>query len=410
MDVTDMGLIAVVFFLFALLSRRLEGTPITAPILFTGAGLLLGKSLMSGLSLSFSETVIHTLAELTLVLVLATDASAISLSSLKKFRTVPIRLLGIGLPLTLALGTVAGYLIFPHNGWLFAGLLAAILAPTDAALGASIVANKAIPVQIRQSLNVESGLNDGIALPAVLFFACFFNLTHQSGEVNWISFLALQLTLGPIIGITTGAIGGHLIGLAARQNWITEDMQGVAALTLAIIAFALSELAGGNGFIAAFLCGLTYGNLKVEYAHFLHKFTETESQILSYLTFFLFGLAILPHALEHATLETCLYALTSLTIVRMLPVALSQIGRGFHWQSLLFLGWFGPRGLASLLFALLVLEDLAVPIAQDVQTIVSITIIFSIILHGLSAGILGNAYAKWAGQHTTPTCPENANC
>ncbi len=408
MDVTDMALIAGVFFLFALVSRRLENSMITGPILFTSAGFLLGQTIMSGLSISFSESVIHTLAELTLVLVLATDASAISLSSLRKFRAVPIRLLGIGLPLTLMLGTLTGYVIFPHHGWLFAGLVAAILAPTDAALGASIVSNKSIPVQIRQSLNVESGLNDGIALPAVLFFACFFNLTHQSGDVNWLHFLALQLTLGPIVGIATGAIGGHLIGFAARNNWITEDMQGVAALTLAIIAFALSELAGGNGFIAAFLCGLTYGNLKVDYAHFLHEFTETESQILSYLTFFLFGLAILPEALEHITPETFLYALASLTIVRMLPVALSQIGSGFRWQSLLFLGWFGPRGLASLLFALLVLEDLAVPIARDVQTIVSITILMSITLHGLSASVLGNAYAKWAGQHTTPTCPENA--
>lgn len=410
MSVLEMGLIAALFFGFALISRRLEGSPLTPPILFTAAGYFAGQSLLGDLSVSFSESegVIHTLAELTLVFVLAADASGISMRPLSKYRAVPIRLLGIGLPLTIILGTVAGYLILPHEGWIFAALVAAILAPTDAALGASVLSNKAIPVQVRQSLNVESGLNDGIALPAVLFFACFFNLTHQSGEVNWLVFLALQLTLGPLVGIFAGWLGGHVIGWAAERGWITEDMQGVGAMALAVIAFTGAEAVGGNGFIAAFLCGLTYGNLKVEYSHFLHEFTETESQVLSYLTFFLFGLAILPHAFEHVTPEIILYAALSLTFVRILPVIASQLGAGFHWQSLLFLGWFGPRGLASLLFALLVLEDLSVDVATEIQTIVSVTVLMSIVLHGITAGVLGRAYAGWAKSGTTPTCAENA--
>ena len=399
-----------VFFVFALVSRRIEGSLITGPMVFTGAGLAFHYLLQSfaDASMALPEASIHTLAELTLILILAADASRISLPSLLKFRIIPVRLLAIGLPLTIALGTLVGMGAFPDIPWFEAALIAAILAPTDAALGASVLAEKSVPLRIRQSLNVESGLNDGIALPAVLFFGCFLNMTHQSGEVNWLAFLALQLTLGPIVGIAVGWIGGHLIGGAASRGWITTTYQGVAAMALALVAFAVAEHLGGNGFIAAFLCGLTYGNLRVDFSHFLHDFTETESEVLSQLTFLLFGLAILPHALEAATLEMVLYALASLTFVRMVPVALSMVGVRFYPPTLGFLGWFGPRGLASLLFALLILEDLNVESAERIETIVSITVLFSIVLHGMTAGVLSRAYGRWAAARTGETCPENA--
>ena len=300
-----------VFFGFSLVSKRIQGTIITPPILFTLGGFALSKVLMETAGLSYHEGGLHTLAELTLILVLAADSSQISLVDLRKMKAIPVRLLSIALPLIILLGTVVGYLIFPDIGWYQAALIAAILAPTDAALGASILANKSIPLKVRQGLNVESGLNDGIALPAVLFFACFLNMTHQSGEVNWIKFLSLQLTIGPIAGIGVGWIGGHLIALAAKKNWMTSEFQGVAAIALAVLAFAVAEVCHGNGFIAAFLAGLTYGNLHVSYSKFLHEFTETESQFLSYLTFFLFGALILPEAIPvsytHLTLPTTPY-------------------------------------------------------------------------------------------------------
>ena len=408
MDMAELSVIAGIFFGFAIISKRLDGSFLTAPMVFVFTGYIAGKVILQSLGQSFSEGAIHFLAEITLVLVLAADASGISFKSLSKFRALPIRLLMIGLPLTMLLGTAVGYGLFPEQGLLFAALLAAILAPTDAALGASVVSNKDIPIQVRQSLNVESGLNDGIALPAVLFFACFLNLNHHTAETNWIVFLSLQLTLGPLVGIAAGWLGGHLIALAAGRAWIVEGMQGVAAMALAILSFAVAEQVGGNGFIAAFVCGLTYGNLNVKYSHFLHEFTETESQMLTYLTFFLFGLVILPHALEHATPSTYAYAILSLTVVRILPVVISQIGSGLRWPSLLFLGWFGPRGLASLLFALLVLEDLNVQVATEIQTIVATTVMLSVILHGISAGLLGRVYARWAQKNTTANCPENA--
>ena len=399
---------AGVFFGFCLVSARIKNTIITPPMLFTLAGFLIGETILAADTPRFSEGSIHLLAELTLVLVLAADASRISLTSLYKHRAIPSRLLAIGLPLIIALGAGAGMLLLPGVGWIEAALIAAILAPTDAALGASVLANKSVPLRIRQSLNVESGLNDGIALPAVLFFACFLNLSHQTGEENWLVFLALQLSLGPIVGIVAGWLGGTLIGTAAARNWITENFQGVAAMALAIVAFTTAELVGGNGFIAAFVAGLTYGNLKVPYSHFLHEFTETESEFLAYLTFLLFGMILLPEALEHMSVPIIIYALVSLTVVRMIPVAISMIGLHLRMPTLAFMGWFGPRGLASLLFSLLILEDLGVEQAEAVQAVVGLTVLLSIALHGITAAPFSAAYGKWSAKHVTEQCPENS--
>lgn len=396
-----------VFFAFSLISKRIDNTVLTPPFLFTLTGLILALTFLPDVEVSFSESAIHTITEITLVIVLATDAAGISLKSLYQYRSIPIRLLLVGLPLTIVLGTLVGMWLLPVSMWFEAALIAAILAPTDAALGAAVVANKSVPLNIRQSLNVESGLNDGIALPAVLFFACFLNLTHQTGDVNWINFLALQLTLGPIVGIAVGWLGGRAIDYAARNDWIKTTFQGVAAIMISILAFAIAESIGGNGFIAAFVCGLTYGNLNVQYSHFLHEFTETESELFSQFTFFIFGLVVLPHALSLVTLNIFLYAVLSLTLIRVLPVMLSMFGSGLRWQSVGFMGWFGPRGLASLLFGLLVLEDLSVGSMGTVLTVVSITVCMSIVLHGLSAAPLSKVFGAWAGRVTSAECPEN---
>ena len=383
-----------VFFAFALVSKRIQGTSLTPPMLFTLAGLGLSYVLIERAGIKYTEGGLHLLAELTLILVLAADSSQISLAQLRQRKAIPARLLLIALPLIMLSGAAVGYLIFPHIGWYQAALIAAILAPTDAALGASVLADKTVPLNIRQGLNVESGLNDGIALPAVLFFACFLNLTHQAPEENWLLFLGLQLVIGPLAGIAVGWIGGHLIALAAKKDWMTTHFQGVAAIALAVLAFAIAELFHGNGFIAAFVAGLTYGNLHVHYSKFLHEFTETESQFLAYLTFFLFGALILPEAAAHITWQMVLYAGLSLTVIRMIPVAMSMLGMGLSLSSILFMGWFGPRGLASLLFALLVLEDLNVHQAEFVQAVVVTTVFMSIMLHGLTAAPFSKRFGK----------------
>ena len=383
-----------VFFAFALVSKRIEGTIITPPILFTVGGFCLSALLMQTAGLTYDEGTLHVLAEITLILVLAADASQISFDELKHQKAIPMRLLLIALPLIMLMGTLVGYVVFPGIEWYQAALIAAILAPTDAALGASVLADKTVPSKIRQGLNVESGLNDGIALPAVLFFACFLNLTHQTGEENWLIFLSLQVIIGPIAGIVVGWIGGHLIATAAKKGWMTSDFQGIAAIALAVIAFAAAEICHGNGFIAAFVAGLTYGNLHVHYSKFLHEFTETESQFLAYLTFFLFGALILPEAMHHINTEIVLYACLSLTLVRMLPVFIAMLGSGFRLPTVAFMGWFGPRGLASLLFALLVLEDLHVEQAEFIQTVVATTVLLSVILHGITAAPLSKRLGR----------------
>jgi len=390
-----------VFFAFALVSKRIQGTIFTPPILFTLGGFGLSALLTQTAGLTYNEGSLHLLAELTLILVLAADASQISFEELKKQKAIPLRLLLIGLPLIILTGTVVARGVFPHIGWYEAALIAAILAPTDAALGASVLADKTVPAKIRQGLNVESGLNDGIALPAVLFFACFLNIAHQSTEENWLIFLSLQVIIGPIAGIIVGWVGGHLIARAAKKGWMTSEFQGVAAIALAIIAFAAAEICHGNGFIAAFVAGLTYGNLHVSYSKFLHEFTETESQFLSYLTFFLFGALILPEAIAHMNWQILLYAGLSLTLVRMLPVFIATLGLGLRLPAIGFIGWFGPRGLASLLFALLILEDLHVEQAEFIQTIVATTVLFSVVLHGITAAPFSQKLGKMSETSTS---------
>ncbi|MEP1231442.1 MAG: cation:proton antiporter [Litorimonas sp.] len=392
-----------VFFGFALVSKRIQGTMLTAPILFTIGGFILSTVLANTAGLTYNEGGLHVLAELTLILVLAADASQISFDELRKEKAIPMRLLLIGLPLIILVGTVVGHLIFPDIGWYEAALIAAILAPTDAALGASVLADKTVPLKIRQGLNVESGLNDGIALPAVLFFACFLNIVHQSSEENWLLFLSLQLLIGPIAGIVVGWVGGHLIAWAAKKEWMTSEFQGVAAIALAVIAFAAAEVCHGNGFIAAFVAGLTYGNLHVHYSKFLHEFTETESQFLSYLTFFLFGALILPETLPHINGKVILFAVLSLTLVRMVPVFIAMLGMGLRLPVIAFMGWFGPRGLASLLFALLVLEDLQVEQAEFIQAVVAMTVLLSVVMHGITAAPLSKRLGKAHGDEGVKT-------
>ena len=391
-----------VFFAFALVSKRIQGTIFTPPILFTLGGFGLSALLLQTTNLTYNEGSLHLLAELTLILVLAADASQISFDELRKQKAIPMRLLLIALPLIILTGTLAAVFVFPEIVWYQAALIAAILAPTDAALGASVLADKTVPAKVRQGLNVESGLNDGIALPAVLFFACFLNIAHQSTEENWLIFLSLQVIIGPLAGIAVGWIGGHLIAWAAKKGWMTSEFQGVAAIALAVIAFAVAETCHGNGFIAAFVAGLTYGNLHVHYSKFLHEFTETESQFLSYLTFFLFGALILPEAIPHMNWQILLYAGLSLTVVRMLPVFIAMLGLGLRLPTIGFIGWFGPRGLASLLFGLLVLEDLHVEQAEFIQTVVATTVIFSIILHGITAAPLSKKLGQISAKVTPP--------
>jgi NhaP-type Na+/H+ or K+/H+ antiporter len=375
-------------------------------MLFTVFGLVAGPAFLGIVPLQIDNQSVHLLAEVTLILVLFSDAANIDLGQLRRDHNLPVRMLLIGMPLTIALGAAAALLFFGSLGFWEAALLAAILVPTDAALGQAVVSNRLVPVRIRQALNVESGLNDGIALPFVLIFAALASAMHvDTGAGEWLLFGAKQVVFGPIAGIAMGYVGAKLVARCYQTQWMSETAEGMIALGLAFGAFALAELVHGNGFIAAFVAGLTFGNTLQHKCEFLYEFAESEGQILILLTFAAFGAAMLPQALSVATLSYVAFAIIALTLVRMLPVHLSMMGTGIKPVTSAFLGWFGPRGLASVLFVLLILEEVDIDNEATVFTVVIFTVALSVLLHGVTAGPAARRYGMLS-QRMGP-CEEN---
>jgi len=297
------------------------------------------------------------------------------------------------MPLTIGAGLLMALVLFPDFSIWEAALLAALLAPTDAALGQSVVSAKSVPVRIRQAINVESGLNDGIALPAVLLFSALASNEYTDAG-SWLGFGLLQISLGPLVGLALGFIGARLLDRAAINGWANKASEGIGVLALAILIYLVAEHIGGNGFIAAFIGGITFGNSVRSQCTFLFEFMETEGQLLMLITFLIFGAALLPDGLAHINGASLLYAVLSLTLIRMLPVALSLLGSGVRAPTSLFLGWFGPRGLASILFALLILKESGVPHTDEILSVTVITVALSTLLHGLSAAPFSTAYGK----------------
>lgn len=395
MESSSIAAIALAICLFAAFSRKAEHSPLTPPMFFLGVGLLLGGAGLGWVHVDREG--LHILAELTLVLVLFTDAARIDLTCLRRERSLPARMLGIGLPLTIALGAIIAVAIFPEMGWVEALLLASILAPTDAALGQAVVSNPLVPVRIRQTLNAESGLNDGIALPVVLVLASLAGAREASGDVTyWLRFAVLAVTLGPLVGALVGFIGGRIVAWGIEAGWINDVFQRLAGLGLAMLAFGAAELVGGNGFIAAFVAGLTLGNTARGVCECLYEFGEAEGQLLTLMVFLAFGATMVPEAIPYFTGGAVLYALFSLTIVRMVPVALSLLGTGLRPTSIAFLGWFGPRGLASILFALLVVEEDRLETGPFLVAVVALTVLASTVLHGITAYPLARRYGEHA--------------
>lgn len=406
MDAQAFAVVAVGIVLFALASRRLEDSVLTPPMAFAGFGLLIGSGGLGLADLDFGHEVVHGLAEVTLILVLFSDAARIDLRRVRRDHDLPLRMLGIGLPLIVLSGAAVAWLL-PLGLTLWeAALLAAILAPTDAALGQSVVTSKLVPARIRQALNIESGLNDGIALPVVLLLATLASASEAAeGADHWLVFGAMQIGLGPIAGIVVGFLGARLVGNASDKGWMSESFEGAAVLAIAILAFAGAELLGGNGFIAAFVGGMVFGNTVRRGGSFVFAFAEAEGQILTLIAFLLFGASILPEAAGHLTWAVALYAVLSLTLIRGLPIVLSLLGTGLPAPTVGFLAWFGPRGLASILFALFVLEDNGVLARDVILTVTIVTVSLSILLHGVSAA----PAAKWYARHCADIedAPEN---
>lgn len=381
---TELLVLALTLLAYAMVSSRLSLSPITAPMVFTGVGLLAGAAGLVDLELD--GEVVTLLVEVTLTLVLFTDAIRIDLRALRRHLGLPVRLLGVGLPLTILAGTAVGALLLPGLGLLEAALLAAVLAPTDAALGQAVVSDPRLPVRIRQAINVESGLNDGIALPVVtVLLAVVVAEEGTRATDGWWSLALSQVGFGVGVGVVAGLAGGWLLERRARAGAVEGVYRQLAALAVVAAAYAGAVQLGGNGFIAAFVAGLAFGHVARAHCEHVQDFSEDEGELLTVTTFLVFGAVLVGPVLEEVTWRTAAYAVCSLTVVRLLPVLVALLGSRTLVETRLFLGWFGPRGLASILFALMVVEEVSGPAGQEVFEVACLTVLLSVVLHGLSA-------------------------
>ena len=404
-------ILGVVIFLFALVSSKFDNSFITPPMVFAGVGVLIALLFRNYVEEEFAKEALELVAELTLVIVLFIDASRINLPLLFREHKIPVRLLGISLPLTVLLGAVvAGFMFGEFSIW-EAALLAAILAPTDAALGQAVVSSSIVPVRVRQSLNVESGLNDGIVLPLVMLFAALASVSEGGAEQsNWLVYWLMQVTLGPLVGVVVGFGGGYLLRAAKQREMVNENFLRLSGVALALVAWAGAIQVGGNGFIAAFVGGMSISGIAKSIGEPLRDFGEAEGQMFGLATFLLFGMIVLIPAIENADASSYIYAGLSLTLVRMIPTALSLIGLKLKPSTVLFLSWFGPRGLASLLFALLVIGEFNLPHGEQILTISVLTVVFSIIAHGITAVPGARLYASVIGKHQHADPLEHKHC
>ncbi|NQV02190.1 MAG: cation:proton antiporter [Bacteroidia bacterium] len=379
---------------YGLVSKKLAQFMITAPMVFVAMGLVAGFFQLDFLHGGIRAPFIKIIAEVTLVLILFIDASTIDTKALFKAKGLPFRLLLIGLPLTMVFGIMFAIPLFPSVEIWMIMLMAFILSPTDAALGRVVVTSKFIPEKIRQTINVESGLNDGLALPPILVCIAFLSTspTTHTEVTYWVFFILKQLIFGPVIGAAIGWGGGWLVDHASRKGWMSPLFQRLSSLSLAILAFSTAELIHGNGFIAAFFAGLFLHTHIGAVRQRLQDFGEAESQALSLFVFLIFGMILVPMAAPFWDLYTWIYAILSLTVIRMVPVAISLIGTKLPWRTVGFIGWFGPRGIASILYLLLVLIKLGPHGYEQIMSVVVLTVLLSIFLHGLSAVPLSKQY------------------
>lgn len=389
----------LLIFAFGLVSRLAERNSVTGPMVFMTLGIL-GSSLAFGFFHVTPELgPVKLVAELTLTLVLFIDATLIDRNSLAGGSPrIPARLLLIGLPLTMILGTGLGILMFDGIGIWAILMMALILSPTDAALGQAVVKSEFVPNRIRQSISVESGLNDGIALPPIVI--CMAVLGAEVGEQEgaWLGFVIKQIVFGPIVGLAVGWIGGTLIQRMSDRGWMEETFQRLSALPIAILAFVFAESVGGNGFISAFVAGLglTMGITSTHVRHQIQEFGETEGTQLILVVFLIFGLAMVPLAAQYWSWRELAYALASLTILRMVPVAIAMIGSKLDWKTVAFMGWFGPRGIASVLYLLMAIAAIGFEGYETVMSVIVLTITISVYVHGISAVPLSKLYGTSA--------------
>jgi len=393
--VVELLVFFIILLIVAIFSSLIGKLPISFQMIFIVAGMLIGWLVTGYVDVTKPpySTLIFLIAEIALVLVLFSDASRVGLKALEN--KLSTRLLTIGLPITIILGVIIATLLFPGIPWWVAGIIGAALAPTDAALGQIVVQNKNVPERIRSTIEIESGLNDGGSVPFLLVFIAI-GLAAEAFKptIYFVQVAFQQIGFGILAGLGVGLLGGWLVLKARNNEWITPEFQRIAFLAMAILTFLIADGIGGSGFIAAFIGGLALGYIVKDAGKILIDFSEAEGQLLNLGVFFLLGIVVLP-LLYNITWQILLYSILSLTVIRMLPVAISLIGTKLGKDTVLFIGWFGPRGLASIVLALLALEELKVfPGDTTFITVVFLTVLLSVFAHGLTASPLSNLYAR----------------
>lgn len=400
------AILLVITVAYALLSGRLDRWSISGPMVFVAAGFTLGPDGAGLLELSLDNDVVLTFTEITLAALLFADATTVPLRDLEGDPSVPGRLLGIGLLLTIVFGTLLASVLAPELGWAGAALIASILAPTDAALGMAVVTDQAVPVRIRRALNIESGLNDGIATPFVTVFLAALLSEEGVEKGSWVLDAATQIGLAILTAVLVGALGGWLLSMASRRGWTSNVSEQLSVLALAVLAYVGAVYVGGNGFVSAFTAGLIFGAVAKPRREAI-GFTEDASLFASFLVWVVFGASFVgPVLTASVDVSAIVYAMLSLSVIRMVPVAIALGGKGFDVRTIAFMGWFGPRGLASVVFTLLAIEGLhGTPVGAPIFEIATWTILFSVILHGVTARPLAAAYGSRIRAEDT-TIPE----
>ncbi|WP_245668702.1 cation:proton antiporter [Nocardia xishanensis] len=398
MDSVDLSTIAVLLIAFAIGSRKFTVT-ITPAIFFTTGGLIAGP-VLGLVDLAVGSSTLKLLVEATLTLVLFSDASRISLPRLRGEHTVPLRLLGIGLPLTIAAGTVSGFAVLPGVGVAEALVLAVMVACTDAALGQAVVTDERLPSRIGQGLNVESGLNDGLCVP--LFFIALGLAQAEEGALTEhaaVRMILEEIGYGLVGGAVAGSLGASALRIGAKRGWIEPYWLQILTVATALLSAGIAVTLHGSMFIAAFVGGLLFGTLRGGVGGPVTDLVDQSGELLDAVTFLVFGAAILGPVLDGMTWRLALYAVLSLTVVRMLPVALSLLGTGARRQTTVFVGWFGPRGLATIVFGVLLIQESDLPHEQTLLIAAAATIGLSVYAHGLTATPLTDRYIRWYRSH-----------
>jgi NhaP-type Na+/H+ or K+/H+ antiporter len=395
-----LAVIAGFVFAYSAVAARLERTPVNGALVYVGFGVACGPFGLGVIDLDIDGESLRRLAELTLALVLFIDASNADLSVLARFKRLPVRLLVIGLPLTIVLGFAAGAVLLDGLEIFELALLATMLAPTDAALGKAVVTNPAVPPPVREGLNVESGLNDGICVPVLFIFLALAAGEAEGGETLKLMLLlpAEEIGIGAVVGIAAAVVGTHIMRTCVDRGWLAGTWLQIPIVALALLCFALAQWLGGSGFIAAFIGGLVFGKLAGERKARVLEAAEGTADALALITWVAFGAAVVGPAIANVSFPVVLYAVLSLTVVRMLPVFLCLLGTNSQSDTKLFIGWFGPRGLASIVFIVIVAgEHLS---GQDTMVAtVAWTIILSVLAHGLTANPLAKIFAARLERH-----------